>query len=524
MQSITFRFKQSSFIFSLLLFALILGISLVIGKFYSIDGPAHMYNVKIMTDFLTGGNNYAEYFKVNSWTIPNNLSHFILMGLCQLFSMEKAEIIFQFLLCVSIPLSIVSFLKNCGTKLHLVHLILLIIVPFNFFLLMGFYNYLLAVALMFWTLACLSRYMLFDTWWNRKLMLIFILFLLSFQAHVFVFIFLCVCSVLLVISYSIASESKINRKKLLSLIPVTILPVFLTVRYLAGRDNSLQKEYKKSSEILTHFVQLDIFGLLSERERLYTYLMFISLFFLLSAVIFLIFQKLKSGQESWRRWSPTRLFFVLVFLMFIVSAFSFPDSDGHGGFITYRLIFFFYLFLIAWLISEAEIVSAIYLVAPFIVLAMYLRIDYYRYEMKKLAALTDRVHHAIEDIPEGSLVFPIDATNHWMLGHLGNHLTYSDKKIIILENYEATVDYFPLRWISDRMPFSNFQSLMLQACSNERFVYDSLASHRIDYLFVAGQVEANRHPCQTQLLAVKDNLELYKEYDGFKLYKWKSVK
>ncbi|MBK9379094.1 MAG: hypothetical protein IPM86_13080 [Saprospiraceae bacterium] len=251
-----------------------------------------------MTDFLIGGNNYAEYFKVNLWTISNNLSHFILMGLCQLFSMEKAEIIFQFLLCVSIPLSIVSFLKNCGTKLHLVHLILLIIVPFNFFLLMGFYNYLLAVALMFLTLACLSRYMLSDTWWNRKLMLIFILFLLSFQAHVFVFIFLCACSVLLVISYSISSQNKINRKKLLNLIPVTILPVFLTVRYLAGRDNSLQKEYKKSSEILTHFVQLDIFGLLSERERLYTYLMFISLFFLLSAVIFLIFQKLKSGQES----------------------------------------------------------------------------------------------------------------------------------------------------------------------------------------------------------------------------------
>jgi hypothetical protein len=61
------------------------------------------------------------------------------------------------------------------------------------------------------------------------------------------------------------------------------------------------------------------------------------------------------------------------------------------------------------------------------------------------------IHIAGEYIDENKVLLPVNLTNHWLEGHFSNYLGV-DKPMIILENYEANVGWFPVRWNSEGFP------------------------------------------------------------------------
>jgi hypothetical protein len=89
-------------------------------------------------------------------------------------------------------------------------------------------------------------------------------------------------------------------------------------------------------------------------------------------------------------------------------------------------------------------------------------------------------------IEPNSVVLPLNFSGHWITGHFSNYLGI-DKPMIILENYECSVGYFPVTWNDQEFP--NFT---LDNLSPDKFEYfgwkinESNSKKPINYLFVLG--------------------------------------
>jgi hypothetical protein len=86
-----------------------------------------------------------------------------------------------------------------------------------------------------------------------------------------------------------------------------------------------------------------------------------------------------------------------------------------------------------------------------------------------------------------SVVLPVNMSDNWLELHFSNYLGL-EKPLVLLENYEATVGWFPVRWNDARLPrvrlgdaerFSNLQWPCNTASSN---------SVQIDYVCIYGTI------------------------------------
>ena len=88
---------------------------------------------------------------------------------------------------------------------------------------------------------------------------------------------------------------------------------------------------------------------------------------------------------------------------------------------------------------------------------------------------------------ENSVVLPVNMSDNWLELHFSNYLGV-DKPLVILENYEASVGWFPVKWDTERLP-------RLQAAGTDQIQGLSWLSNlsagqtrQIDYIFVYGNI------------------------------------
>lgn len=119
---------------------------LSLGVFPAEDAPVHLYYADVLKDLITGRTSYGHYFAVRHWLPPYALIYYLFIALDSLFSPLAAD---RLVVCLY------TLLLACGFRYLLRVLnprstamaVLIFPFVFNKFLYLGFYNFVLGVAL-----------------------------------------------------------------------------------------------------------------------------------------------------------------------------------------------------------------------------------------------------------------------------------------------------------------------------------------------------------------------------------------
>ena len=180
------------------------------------DGPSHLYNANILHDFWVGKNVdfYSRFYELNQEPNPNWISHIVLAMLMFLFKGVVAEkVLLSGYVLLFLSGGYVLF-KRLSNNSHYWPLIIFLFV-FNRFLVAGFYNFVISIAFFFWFLEVWLSVL--EERKKGRIMLFFLLTLLTFFSHPLAFVFACFTCFALIISYTLADQTKIAREKLKSI-------------------------------------------------------------------------------------------------------------------------------------------------------------------------------------------------------------------------------------------------------------------------------------------------------------------
>jgi hypothetical protein len=113
-----------------------------------------------------------------------------------------------------------------------------------------------------------------------------------------------------------------------------------------------------------------------------------------------------------------------------------------------------------------------------------------------------------DHIPPGSIVFPVNRSDDWLSRHYSNYLGVN-KPLVILENYEAEMGYFPLRWNEEKLPDLRLGRLRMADLIEENWIQNEGRPKReVDYVFVLGDHRAFVNDAKND--TVRETLECYK--------------
>ncbi|MNX98539.1 hypothetical protein D3C86_1309530 [compost metagenome] len=178
---------------------------------------------------------------------------------------------------------------------------------------------------------------------------------------------------------------------------------------------------------------------------------------------------------------------VMLLLLFIM-----PDKNGMASLISMRFALLSFLFLVLWIstMKQAKILTAVCLL---LILVFHVkRVRHIDSAIDGHNAVAVDCQETAKFIEPNSIVAPVNLTDHWVRGHFSNYLGI-DKPLIILENYEATTDYFPLIWNKENIP--DLQVGGKSVLSNSLFssIPTNTANEKreIDYIFVLGDWDSS---------------------------------
>lgn len=144
------------------LFLLLLAASLFavwrLPVFLTQDGPSHLYNARILLE-LWGDDaaGYGRLFTLNTDFSPNWTGNLLLAGLLKLFPAVAAEKVLVSAYVLLLAFGFKRAVGKIGAGTPWLSSLVFVFV-FNFHLFYGFFNFCLGLALLFWTIAALHRF------------------------------------------------------------------------------------------------------------------------------------------------------------------------------------------------------------------------------------------------------------------------------------------------------------------------------------------------------------------------------
>ena len=287
------------------------------------------------------------------------------------------------------------------------------------------------------------------------------------------------------------------------------MPLLLFLNYLISKPASSEADFIEFNTLIEWLKNLRPLIALSEpAEQKYTR----KIFYVIAALfIYALYSKLFSKQKptesftiknlvvSWKSIVNLSDFWFISAVILLVMYFNMPDSDGSAGYVSIRLAFIFFIFLLLWIASQ-KLNKWIVSIAMLLVLFFHFKLNnYYQDATKNLESIAVDYTEVANHIESNSVVLPMNYSGNWLMGHFSNYLGV-DKPMIILENYECVAGYFPLKWNVSKMPDSRFGSitsdslLCLQWYANPKGLVK-----KIDYCFVMGNIANGNTPCDSIL-------------------------
>ena len=279
--------------------------------------------------------------------------------------------------------------------------------------------------------------------------------------------------------------------------------IFLFIISLNSQSPDLPNEYIPFIQRLKCIRQIQpAKGIIYKREDIYTTWLFVLLLILTIITLFQMFYQQVEIERKPFRIRFNRMIYLrhhdrwlLISFIILILYFILPDNyHGYWSFISSRLLLFFFLILIVWIASR-EMIPEIKLpvLITILVLNSFLLSIYIRSGKENNRAALE-VEKASMLIPPYSTVLPVNQSDKWIYGHLSNYLGI-DKPMIILENYEAELNYFPVNWNQAEMPEMLFGKMNSPgSCISWETNFNN-DPEIIDFIFVIRNTENFNGPC-----------------------------
>lgn len=389
----------------------------------TLDGPSHLYNAKLFNELLTGNDLVSELYQINTELVPNYLGHLILSSLLWLTTPILALKIIHLIYVVGLALAfrrLVLLLSPDNGKMSVLIFPLIYSAPF----ISGFYNFslaliLLLVILYFWIKNNESRTIVF---YIKLSVLLF----LTYLAHSFTFGVLCLSLAVIIITKKGIKNYKEWLVDGIKVAIAALVPIVLGVSFVLSRES--EYSYLTNEEL---WYQITNFKFIYSFQRKPSFWVLIYVLFSLFGSVFF---KAKNN-------------LALIYVAFILFGLYFvlPDGVGYASVFSVRTLLLSFLFFILWLALQKRNKIIQYLIIG-------LLFFYQNYRMNELADWSVNKNNKAKElialgdlIPENSIIKPISSLNEWQYTHLSNFLGVNRAQII-LENYEAVHDYFPVKW------------------------------------------------------------------------------
>ncbi len=484
------------YFFYLLVVAHLLPIIVSGAYFITADGPAHLYNARLIVDmFLNPESVLAEFYVFNRMLVPNWIGHFI-MSITMLFLPAFiAEKVILAAYLIFLPLSFRYVFKSFEIKGKYM---LYFIFPFtySFLLYFGFYNFQLGLVLFFLTLGFWARTQK-NGFTTKRIIILAALLVLVYFSHLFVlFVLLAVIGILNIFkiyNQHVKGEEPIKKTikpivyQILAFLPALFLTAYYLVAASAGETSS---KSLPAADLWNMLMQIQpAKGISYGKEGNFTKWIFY-LFLLIPLVQFI-----QHKREKQPRKQGMAIIWGTISLMFFVGLFVAPDESNAAGFISSRLVLFFFLFFILFLASNKSPVwlkITAFIIINYVNLAL---LNIYVQTAIKHKPMTIYLKEAASHLEPYSIVWPVNDHDYWLYGHFPNYLG-ADKPMIIIENYEAALDYFPLKWNYPQIPqlhagVPDFPVHAIPLASHP-------ASKQIDYIFLVSNPEKTDPGIQEQ--------------------------
>jgi hypothetical protein len=464
------------------------------------DGPGHLYNSNLLIELLK--NNSSElhnYFNINNFPVANWMSMFILALFNSFLPAWMAEKIFILLYLIGICLSFRFLImqtnpENSGLSF--------LIFPFaySFLFHLGFYNYSVSFIFLFLIIGYWIKYKN-----SRRLglyLFMFLLFFLLYFSAILSFLFAGLTIGLITIAHSFSGYKK-NQSfsaefkklivELLILLLLTLPFLFFTVWFYhstnffpSGNQYSVNELVKWLNDVRCLIVY-DYVG----DEKLTQQILHI-LIAILAIAVYRRF--VKDGNPKFKFMDILLLPIILIAGLYFIM----PDGSA-AGMMSDRYCLLLYIFLISWVASQ-ELPKKTTSVFIILIIGFHLGLllKHHNGVIRDLDRHAQSITYASQYINKNSIVLPVNLSDNWIEPHFSNYLGI-EKPMTILENYQASIGWFPLQWNMREIPeiklgnYNDINGLFWPTKVN------SVKSKQIDYVVLYGNTDKIKDPDWSEL-------------------------
>lgn len=448
-------FTEEVLFYALVLFGLI---PLFFTKYFlTLDGASHVYNGTIIRELLLGRHPFfSELFRLNPFPVPNWISHFLFATLGTIFPGYLSEKIVLAIYLILFPIffrKIVLWAKPNNQAFSYLG----ILFAHNHLLYLGSYNLLAGITvfmgLIFYVATISHKTRL------KEIAILSLLFLVIYLSHILIFLIALAVSLLLAFAFV---KIEWNNKKLkidglnrvfpkLKLIGISIFPALVLSVFYVLRVDSLEEAGHLQLKTLLDWI-IDIRPLLPlcycTDRKYFTH--GLSLLFLLM-IIFHLYTFIKTASSPNGKFRVNVLISIsttwfLVFICSVLLFFVVPNAN----ILPERLILILFIFLSLW-ISSLRYPTWIHKATITLVVIIHLSFMYYHtLTMRRTSKEVESMIEATKHISPGSLFLPFNYAydQEWRHMHSSGYLG-SSKQIVVLDNYEAQLKWFPVNWKID---------------------------------------------------------------------------
>jgi hypothetical protein len=498
-------FTEKTIFYSLLAFHLFLVCTV---KFYpSMDGPCHLYNSNLIINLLNGSSNSIhDFFALNHKIVPNWTSFFILVVFNSFLPAWIAEKILILVYIAGFTTSFRLLIKQLSPE-NISLSIFIFPFAFSFLFHLGFYNYAFSFILQFFTL-----YYWLKTYKSTRIykyFILFVLLVLNYFSAILTFFFTGFCLVLFALALSIKDYINTNERKLiikklfrelllllLISLPCLILSFlfFKTTIFFPTETQYTSGEIVKWLFDIRPIIVFDYPG-----EQILTRPFFLIAIAITVVSLYMRFYK-KGRFFDLNKFRKSDVFIIPVILS-LLFLFTTPNGSG-AGMMSDRFCLMFYIFFIIW-VSSQDIPKTIRYISIVLIISFHLGhvFKLQNGTIRDLNKDATQIYKSSKYLKENSTILPVNMSDDWMEPHFSNYLGV-DKTLIVLENYEATVDWFPVILNSHKFPNLKLGNAdltnSLDWLSNSK-IY---CSKPVDYVYLYGQTDKINYPEWSELKAM----------------------
>lgn len=467
---------------------------LLVEYFPTVDGPSHLYNARLIAEMWSGDSvSWSSYLEYNSQFTPNWFGHSILAILLCVMPASLAEKAILLFYLIGVPVALRRLMKTAGSESqYFVYLVFPFLYSYLFHY--GFFNY--SIGILFFFLG-LEQWIRISTRysWQRSIVLSLIVLLIA-MSHPFVFgLFVAsgftITAMEVLVKRGFAGQYQSLIAQAISLIPGLIL----TIVFLVG-SKTLDQQVSRlpwNDLFLSLKYLMPMKGIAPDAYVIPSRVMLYSFSILLVATGTIVVYKRSMSSSSMKWASVTLITLCLLFTM--------PDYLGDAGFISARLMWFFFIFLLLFFSSFRfpKVVSV-----PLVIVSIWLgfwNVSHNYREISIASKTASELAEASEYMEEQSTVVQLNQFCGKPFTQI-SHYAGVERDILMLSNYEAALNYFPLVWNYNEIPPFELGDMQPSSCVHWIAGKKTGAnSEQIDYLLWIREPECSFElECKPELL------------------------